>query len=143
MRRAAPRRARGRSSGPSPGWDRWSCRRSRRLSGPAPWRATVARRRVLDTGIAPTGRWPMRPVAPGVAVERPRHRRRLYTWIVGGAGLALLAAALGTGLGSHAKYEDLASRCGPAGDGCPRDFGAERELGRALQQATWGFAATG
>src|SRR5205085_1365083 len=43
-------------------------------------------------------------------------RRRLYTWIVGGAGVALLAAALGTGLASHAAYSDLLGKCGPDHD---------------------------
>ena len=39
------------------------------------------------------------------------HRKRLYTWIVGGVGVAALAAALGTGVASQLSYNDLSSKC--------------------------------
>ena len=43
------------------------------------------------------------------------HRPRLWTWVVGGAGLAVLAAAAGTGIASQLGYNDLSHQC--AGDG--------------------------
>src|SRR5207244_1737271 len=70
-------------------------------------------------------------------------RRRLYTWIVGGAGVAILAAALGTGLASHAAYNDLLAGCGPDHDACPPDFESERDLGQNLARATDGLIAVG
>jgi tetratricopeptide (TPR) repeat protein len=39
------------------------------------------------------------------------HRKRVYTWIVGGVGVAALAAALGTGIASQLAYNDLSSKC--------------------------------
>jgi len=46
----------------------------------------------------------------------PSHRKRLYTWIVGGVGVAALAAALGTGVASQLDYNDLSSKC--TGNAC-------------------------
>jgi hypothetical protein len=48
------------------------------------------------------------PAAPTTA---PTHRKRLYTWIVGGVGVAALAAALGTGIASQLSYNDLKDKC--------------------------------
>lgn len=46
----------------------------------------------------------------------PTHRKRLATWIVGGIGVAALAAALGTGVASQLDYNDLSSKC--TGNAC-------------------------
>jgi tetratricopeptide repeat protein len=46
------------------------------------------------------------PVAPP-----PAQRKRLATWIVGGIGVAALAAALGTGLASQLTYNELKNKC--------------------------------
>ena len=42
-------------------------------------------------------------------------RPRRYTWIVGGAGLALLAGSLVSGLVANSRYGDLKSNCAPDG----------------------------
>ncbi len=42
-------------------------------------------------------------------------RRRLYTWIVGGTGAALLVGALAAGIVAHGRYGDLQSNCAPDG----------------------------
>jgi predicted DNA-binding protein YlxM (UPF0122 family) len=44
----------------------------------------------------------------------PPHRKRVYTWIVGGVGVAALASALGTGLASQLSYNDLSGKCSGA-----------------------------
>lgn len=61
-------------------------------------------------------------VVPAATVALPvtettptRPRRRLYTWIVGGAGAALLVGALAAGLVAHSRYGDLQSNCAPDG----------------------------
>jgi tetratricopeptide (TPR) repeat protein len=41
----------------------------------------------------------------------PAHRKRVATWVVGGIGVGLLAAALGTGVASQLDYNDLSGRC--------------------------------
>jgi tetratricopeptide (TPR) repeat protein len=41
----------------------------------------------------------------------PAHRKRVATWVVGGIGVGLLAAALGTGVASQLDYNDLSSKC--------------------------------
>ncbi|HEY2742996.1 MAG TPA: tetratricopeptide repeat protein [Polyangia bacterium] len=57
------------------------------------------------------------PPAPAVVARPlpspppPAHRKRLYTWIVGGVGVGALAAALGTGVASQLSYDDLSSKC--------------------------------
>jgi hypothetical protein len=52
----------------------------------------------------------VQPPAPQPAPP-PEHRKRLYTWIVGGVGAAALLAALGTGVASQLQYGDLSSKC--------------------------------
>ena len=54
---------------------------------------------------------PTGPQAPAPPPTAPSHRKRLYTWIVGGVGVAALAAALGTGVASQLDYNDLSSKC--------------------------------
>jgi hypothetical protein len=59
---------------------------------------------------------PPQPVAQPLAPQPqpsppPEHRKRLYTWIVGGVGAAALLAALGTGVASQLQYGDLTSKC--------------------------------
>ena len=49
--------------------------------------------------------------APPPSPPAPPQRKRLYTWIVGGVGVAALAAALGTGIASQLSYNDLSSKC--------------------------------
>jgi tetratricopeptide (TPR) repeat protein len=53
---------------------------------------------------------------PSAAHAKPAPRKRLYTWIVGGVGVAALAAALGTGITSQLQYNDLSSKC--TGNSC-------------------------
>jgi hypothetical protein len=56
------------------------------------------------------------PVAPPpVASVAPR--KRVWTWVVGGAGVGLLAAALGTGIASQLTFNDLNRDCGSGA--CP------------------------
>jgi tetratricopeptide (TPR) repeat protein len=38
-------------------------------------------------------------------------RKRVWTWVVGGIGVAALAAALGTGVASQLDYNDLSNKC--------------------------------
>lgn len=61
-------------------------------------------------------------VVPAATVALPatepsptRPRRRLYTWIVGGAGAALLVGSIAAGLVAHGRYGDLQSSCAPDG----------------------------
>ncbi|HEX9100985.1 MAG TPA: tetratricopeptide repeat protein [Polyangia bacterium] len=56
------------------------------------------------------------PPATASAPVAPAPRKRLYTWIVGGVGVAALAAALGTGVASQLDYNDLSSKC--TGNAC-------------------------
>lgn len=58
---------------------------------------------------------PATPAATSAAVAptsaRPAHRQRRWTFIVGGVGVAALAAALGTGIASQLAYNDLDGKC--------------------------------
>ncbi len=49
------------------------------------------------------------PPPPPVSDHAPRHRR--WTYIVGGAGIAILGGALGTGLASQLDYNSLHDDC--------------------------------
>jgi hypothetical protein len=68
-------------------------------------------------------------VAPAPAPRTSFWRRpRLYTWIAGGAGVALLVGALGAGLYSKSQLDDLDRRC-PGGVCSPIAFpGAAGEI---------------
>ena len=48
---------------------------------------------------------------PPPSAPPPAHRKRVYTWVVGGIGLGALAAALGTDVASQLSYDDLKSKC--------------------------------
>jgi tetratricopeptide (TPR) repeat protein len=50
------------------------------------------------------------PTAATVTTGTPP-RKRKWTWIVGGVGVGLLAAALGTGVASQLTYNDLNNKC--------------------------------
>jgi tetratricopeptide (TPR) repeat protein len=63
-------------------------------------------------------------------------RRRVATWVVGGLGLALGAAALGTGLAAHADYQSLVDTCGFSHNQCPPGFDRIRDEGQRLQVST-------
>lgn len=72
-------------------------------------RTAVLRQRLTDAA-------PVRILDPLPVVPPPAPpRRHIYTWIVGGAGAAILAGSLASGLYAHARYEDLAARCAPDG----------------------------
>lgn len=54
--------------------------------------------------------------APAVTEPPPtRLRRRIYTWIAGGAGAALLVGSIAAGLVAHSRHDDLQSNCTPDG----------------------------
>ena len=76
---------------------------------------------------------------PATAAQAPPARRhRLWTWIVGGVGVAALAAALGTGVASQNGYNDLNSQC-PDGQCDPAVVSspqAKIDRGRHLALAT-------
>ncbi len=66
---------------------------------------------------AEAARPPAATTAPATTAPATTPRRkRLYTWIVGGVGVAALAAALGTGIASQLDYSDLSSKC--TGNAC-------------------------
>ncbi len=62
------------------------------------------------------------------------HRKRLATWIVGGVGVAALAAALGTGVASQVDYNDLSSKC--TGGSCDPSLQSKINTGKKLAVAT-------
>ena len=64
----------------------------------------------------------------------PRHRQ--WTWIVGGAGVALLGAALGTGVASQLDYNDLEKSCPGPGFGCTGKDSSNIDRGKQLSVAT-------
>jgi hypothetical protein len=73
-----------------------------------------------------------RPPTPAATstTSPPAPRRRLWTWVVGGVGLAALAAAVGTGAASQNLYNDLQSKC-PDGRCDPaRVSGAQSQIAR-------------
>jgi tetratricopeptide (TPR) repeat protein len=77
------------------------------------------------------------PSAPPPAPEPVRMwPPRWPTLVVGSLAIAAGAAALGTGLRSHALHGDLEERCG---DGCPAGFESDRDKGRALSRASTGL----
>jgi tetratricopeptide (TPR) repeat protein len=51
------------------------------------------------------------PPPPPQPAPSPAPRKRVATWVVGGLGVGLLAAALGTGIASQLDYNDLSSKC--------------------------------
>jgi predicted DNA-binding protein YlxM (UPF0122 family) len=54
---------------------------------------------------------PPQPAVVAPVKPTPPHRKRIYTWVVGGIGVGALAAALGTGVASQLSYNDLKSKC--------------------------------
>lgn len=102
------------------------------LHAPAPPAAVVAQPPQPPAVASPT------PAGPGAPP-----RRRLATWMVGGAGVALLLSAIGTGVAAHSNYNTLAGQCGASGDLCPPGFQATRDQGQALQGATIGLVTVG
>lgn len=75
-----------------------------------------------------------------VGATPPPSERPARWWLsgtaVGAAGVAVLAASLGTGLAAHSLYEDLSSKC--QNQSCPPDRTLENEQkkGRALAVAS-------
>jgi tetratricopeptide (TPR) repeat protein len=81
------------------------------------------------------------PVAePGAPVE-PEKRKlwppRWPTLVVGGAALASLLVAVGTGWAAHAKYSDLDDRC--PGGACDEPYAHDRDRGQRLSRTSTGF----
>jgi tetratricopeptide (TPR) repeat protein len=76
--------------------------------------------------VAPPPPAPPRPTTPS------RHRR--WTWIVGGVGLGLLGAALGTGIASQLSYNDLGQKC--MSNICSASQSSEIASGKQLALAT-------
>jgi hypothetical protein len=77
--------------------------------------AAAARVHVTPSEPPETKPTPAQPVAQPTPPPQPPsllHRKRVYTWIFGGIGVAALAGALGTGVSSQLSYDDLKSKCG-------------------------------
>lgn len=74
---------------------------------------------------------------------QPRVRRRVATWVVGGVGLALLAAGAGTSIASHLDFQTLIDQCGPSRNNCPTGWEATRDRGEQLKWAGAGLLAAG
>ena len=67
-----------------------------------------------DVGRPPPPRAPpvVQPQPPSAPPPPPApHRKRVATWVVGGVGVGLLAAALGTGVAAQVDYNDLSGAC--------------------------------
>jgi hypothetical protein len=64
-------------------------------------------------------------------------------WIVGGVGLALIGAGIGTGVAALDAQSTLDQMCGPDRHSCPADFTSRRDTGAALSAATDGLIITG
>lgn len=69
-------------------------------------------------------------LAPAATAQR----HRVWTWVVGGVGLGVLAAALGTGIASQLSYSDLNGKC--MGNACAPGLAGEASSGRQLALAT-------
>jgi tetratricopeptide (TPR) repeat protein len=74
--------------------------------------------------------------------------RRRGVWIAAGGvltvvGVALGAAALGTGLTAKHDYDLLVLRCGANLDQCPGGFETTRDSGRKWELSTWVLASVG
>lgn len=87
--------------------------------------------------MAPTAREAKTPpptitTSPSLSPSPSRHRR--WTWIVGGVGLGVLAAALGTGIASQLSYNDLGSKC--LNDVCTSGLSGQIDSGKQLALAT-------
>jgi len=69
---------------------------------------------------------PPPPPPPPAPIAKPA--RPLWPWLVGGAGVALGAAAIGAEIVAVGAHDELDTRCGPARQSCPRgyDFGPAR-----------------
>ena len=88
---------------------------------------------------------PVIAAVPGAAEPKPQPapRRRLATWIVGAAGVALLAAGAGTAVASHSDFQTLNDLCGPTRSQCPEGWEATRDRGQQLAWAADGLLAAG
>ena len=75
------------------------------------------------------------PPPPPMTSTSGRHHRR-WTWIVGGAGVALLGAALGTGIASQLDYNGLHTDC--PGHACASggNYQSRIDSGKQLSLAT-------
>ncbi|MFS8065681.1 MAG: tetratricopeptide repeat protein [Byssovorax sp.] len=69
---------------------------------------------------------PLAPPPPPAPIPKPA--RPLWPWIVGGAGVALGAAAIGAEIVAVGAHDELDKKCGQARQSCPRghDFGPAR-----------------
>lgn len=81
------------------------------------------------------------PVAEPVAAAEPEKRKlwppRWPTLAVGGAAVASVLVAVGTGWAAHAKYGDLDDRC-PSG-ACDDAYEHDRDRGQRLSRTSTGF----
>jgi hypothetical protein len=73
----------------------------------------------------------------------PRRGAMVAGGVVLGIGVALGAAALGTGLSAGHDYDSLVASCGGNLDRCPDGFQSTRDAGRELEIATWVLASVG
>jgi tetratricopeptide (TPR) repeat protein len=67
------------------------------------------------------------------AASKPA-RKRVWTWVVGGIGLGLLAGALGTGISAQLDYGDLNNHC--MMNACSTSYAGEASTGKQLALAT-------
>lgn len=76
--------------------------------------------------------------APPPVVPPPARRSHVPSFVVGGVGLGLLLAALGTGVTAHLAYNDVASKCDPSlvCNGNDTALVNEKNLGHALTIST-------
>jgi tetratricopeptide (TPR) repeat protein len=86
------------------------------------------------------------PTPTQTQTQTTAHRKRLWTFVVGGVGAGLLAAALGTGVASQLDYNSLGNSCGS--NRCNPSQQADIDRGKSLAIATdvlWpvGAAAVG
>jgi tetratricopeptide (TPR) repeat protein len=74
------------------------------------------------------------PPPPAQLTNGTRHRR--WTWIVGGAGVALLGAALGTGIASQLDYNGLHGDCPNHACASGGNYQSRIDSGKSLSLAT-------
>ena len=93
-------------------------------------------RRAAEAATPPATPPPI--AAPPPTVPPPAHPRHVASLVVGGVGLGLLVAALGTGVSAHLAYTDLQKKCDAnmVCNGRDQTLRDEAALGRALGIST-------
>lgn len=101
----------------------------------------LAKLRELRPASAETAPVEVAPVAEPVTSAEPEKRKvwppRWPTLAVGGAAVASVLVAVGTGWAAHAKYGDLDDRC--PGGACDEAYEHDRDRGQRLSRTSTGF----